>query len=95
MSITPPRIEALPASFVPNLRPMSSPVMQIKKVTAPIMNASTSASRRVYSAMVKPTDSASIEVATPCSASAQRLSPLTSSSFSPPRSPSRSMLPPM
>ena len=41
--ITPPRIEALPASRVPKRFPSRRPIMQMPKVTTPMMNASTQA----------------------------------------------------
>ena len=42
--ITPPRIPALPASFVPTLRPMKIPARQIRKVSAPMISEARSAS---------------------------------------------------
>ena len=43
MRMTPPRMEALPAKTVPNLRPMSRPTVQMTKVTAAMMAAQTNA----------------------------------------------------
>ena len=63
--IAPPKIPALPASFVPAFLPIRIPAKQIKKVTTPIRMHERSASGRLYSAIVKPTERASIEVAIP------------------------------
>ena len=65
MSIVPPRMPALPANAVPNLRPRKTPRLHMTNVTAAIIRTDTTASAMVCSAMVKPTESASIEVATP------------------------------
>ena len=62
--IIPPAISALPANFVPNFLPIITPARQITKVTAIIKHTATSAVKKLYSAIVKPTDKASIEVAT-------------------------------
>ena len=66
MRITPPRIPALPASLVPARLPIKIPKRQMAKVTAPIIRQAIRASKKLCSAIVKPTDKASIEVATPC-----------------------------
>ena len=63
--IEPPKTEALPESFVPKVLPKSSPTAHKIKVTRAITRQQTSAISQSYSAMVKPTESASIEVATP------------------------------
>ena len=69
MRMTPPRIEALSENFVPNFLPITNPAMQIKKVITAMMRDAVSAMTKPYSAMVKPTDKASMEVATPCTIS--------------------------
>ncbi len=56
-------IVALSENLVPNFFPMISPAMQMANVTAEMMRAQTRAIRKSYSAMVKPTDRASMEVA--------------------------------
>ena len=85
---------ALPDNRVPTVRPMRSPSRQMPNVTAAMMSEQVSAAAVSYAAMVKPTDSASMEVATPCSSSAPTPTPEVSAS-SPPRSPSRSIEPPI
>ena len=65
MRIMPPKIEDLPARAVPNFLPMITPPRQMMKVTAAITSEQRNASRRLYEEIVKPTESASIEVATP------------------------------
>ena len=80
IKMAPPSTEALPARCVPKRRPITSPAVQITKVTAAMMPAHASAISGPYSAMVKPTDSASMEVATPCKTSPP---PLTASLSSP------------
>ena len=55
----------------------------------------TRAMSRSYSAMVKPTDRASMDVATPCTSRAPRPSLGAASSSPPPRMPSMSIFPPM
>ena len=65
MRMTPPKILALPASLVPNFLPMNTPAKHRRKVTQPMMRHSVSAIKKVKSAMVKPTDRASREVAMP------------------------------
>ena len=94
MRMTPPRTEALPESLVPNFLPMESPAAQMKKVTNAMMREQTSAMNQPYSEMVKPTDRASMLVATPCMKSAPALSS-AASSVSSPLMPSRSILPPI
>ena len=51
--------------FMPKYFPILSPAMQIPKVTAPIISASARAACQVYSALVKPTERASMDVAIP------------------------------
>ena len=63
--IEPPRMLALLANFNPNFLPSFSPNMQIKKVTMPMVKDSIRAKGNVKLAIVKPTDSASIDVAIP------------------------------
>ena len=65
------------------------------KVTTPMISASTSAIGNGSSAIVNPTDSASIEVATPMTMSDQKLIGGRSSASEPPFMPSQSILPPM
>ena len=60
--IIPPRICALLDNFVPNFFPIINPPMQIKKVTIAMIREATRAMIQLYSAIVKPTDNASIEV---------------------------------
>ena len=43
IKITPPKIDAFPASLVPNFRPRHSPAMQIANVTVAISSDATSA----------------------------------------------------
>ena len=74
---------ALPESLVPNFLPMARPASQMKKVTIATMREQTSAMNQPYSEMVKPTDSASMLVATPCMKSAPALSSAASSVSSP------------
>ena len=85
------------SSFRPIVRPRKSPQRQIASVTAPMISDSVSAAEKGYSSIVKPTESASIEVATPWSSSVPRPSALFSSASSSARArtPSRSILPPM
>ena len=87
-------MDALPESFVPNFLPMRRPAMQMKKVTTAMMSDAARAIRQPYSEMVKPTERASMLVATPCMSSAPALSS-AASSVSSPRMPSTSILPPM
>lgn len=82
ISMMPPSMEAFPASLVPNFLPMISPPTQMAKVTAAMIRAQTRAVRKPYSAIVNPTESASIEVATPWTSSAYR--PTLGFSTSPP-----------
>lgn len=63
--IEPPRMLALLASFKPNFLPSFNPNIQIKKVTMPMIIDSIRAKGNVKLAIVKPTDSASIDVAIP------------------------------
>ena len=91
---------ALPLSFVPAARPMRSPPLQITKVTTAMRMVAANASIRWYSEIVNPTESASIEVATPCiasfpSGSFASVSSMPHSSPSGFRMPSSSILPPM
>lgn len=65
IKIIPPKIVALPESFVPNFFPRNNPAIQIKKVTKAIIKAQTNAICQPYSEIVQPTESASIEVAIP------------------------------
>ena len=65
MSIIPPITVPFPATAFPMRLPARSPTIQIAKVTAPIISDSASADQTLIPAMVNPTDSASIEVATP------------------------------
>ena len=65
IKITPPRISALLESFVPNRLPRERPDMEMKNVTVAMIREQTRAISQSYSAMVKPTDKASMEVATP------------------------------
>ena len=95
MSITPPRMPALPASFVPNLRPKIRPAQQIKNVTIAIVITEEIASVRLYSEIVKPTERASIDVATPWIKSAENVSLLHPHSSHLHRMPSISIFPPM
>ena len=62
----PPRIDAFEASLVPNLFPIIRPAKHMIKVTTPMITAQTNADKNPYSAIVKPTESASIEVGMPC-----------------------------
>ena len=94
IKMAPPKMEALPARRVPKVRPITSPAVQITKVTAAITAAQATAIQGPYSAMVKPTDSASMEVATPCSSRPPLLTASASSSYLW-RTPSHSILPPM
>ena len=80
--MAPPKMPALLASLVPAFLPITMPAKHITKVTAPISRQASSASAKLYSAMVKPTDSASMDVATPCTSSA----PKPTAGFSPPPS---------
>ena len=68
--------------------------MQRKKVTTAMMRDATNAISQPYSEMVKPTESASMLVATPCMNRAPALSSVASSASSP-LMPSTSILPPM
>ena len=72
ISIAPPRIPAFPASLVPAFLPIAIPEKQITNVTAPIRRQATKASIKLCSEIVNPTDSASIEVAIPCTNNAVR-----------------------
>ena len=63
--ITPPNIFAFPARRVPNFLPSTRPAMQITNVTIAIIRQASNASDRLYSEIVKPTESASIDVAIP------------------------------
>ena len=92
--MTPPRILALPESCVPNFLPMRRPAMQRMKVTTAMMIAAVSAISQPYSEMVKPTERASMLVATPYMNSPPTLSSAASSPSSP-WIPSISILPPM
>ena len=65
MRIIPPRIPAFLLRCVPAFLPIASPAMQIAKVTTQIMREETNAMSTSYSAVVKPTESASIDVAIP------------------------------
>ena len=65
IKMTPPNMHALLDNLVPNFLPMISPAMLIKNVTTAMIKAQTSAIIKPYSAMVKPTDNASMEVAIP------------------------------
>ena len=94
MRMIPPSTEALPESLVPNFLPMRRPAMQRKKVTTAMMPEAVSAISQPYSAMVKPTERASMLVATPCIKRAPALS-AAASSVSSPRMPSISILPPI
>lgn len=67
MRITPPKMVALSASFMPKRFPRKSPAMQMAKVTIPMMILASIALAKGYSAKVKPTESASMEVASPWS----------------------------
>ena len=62
----PPIIVALFENTIPNFFPSPSPTKQITNVSAPIISAATTAINKPYSAIVKPTDNASIDVAIPC-----------------------------
>ena len=84
----------MPESLVPNFLPMDRPASQMKNVTTAMMREQTRAISQPYSEMVKPTDSASMLVATPCTKSAPALSSAASSASSP-LMPSSSILPPM
>ena len=72
MSIAPPKIPALPASLVPAVFPMRIPAKHMKKVSTPRRRQAINASNTLYSEIVKPTESASIEVAIPCTMSAPK-----------------------
>lgn len=65
INIVPPKIPALFESAVPNFFPSISPKKHIKNVTVAIINEHKSAVRKLYPAMVKPTERASMEVAIP------------------------------
>ena len=65
ISIHPPSIDAFQESLVPAFRPIRRPPTQITKVTAAMIRPAVFAMIRSYSAIVKPTDNASMEVATP------------------------------
>ena len=88
---------AFPASLVPNFFPMKTPAKHTQNVTPPMMSASESASGAESSAIVKPTESASMDVATPCRSSAAIPVAFFSliSLSAPPRIPSTSIFPPM
>ena len=75
MSIAPPKIDALPAKCVPNFLPRKSPNKQIPNVTAAMSKAQALAIQISYDAMVKPTERASMEVATPCTSNADMPNP--------------------
>ena len=68
----PPNISALFDNFVPHFFPSHIPKKERKKVTIAIILAHMNAIHTLYSAMVNPTDSASIEVAIPCIMSAKK-----------------------
>ena len=78
----PPKIEAFPAIFVPNFLPIISPEKQMPKVTKAIIKAETKAIKKPYSEIVQPTESASIDVAIPCTIKAPKPSPDFSASDS-------------
>ena len=63
--IIPPNIPALPQSFVPAVLPSNTPLRHMTKVITAIISAAIIAEARLYSAIVKPTESASIDVAIP------------------------------
>ena len=65
MRIAPPRSCALFESLVPNFFPTISPAVHITNVTIAIIKDGRNAPKEEYSAIVKPTDSASIDVAIP------------------------------
>ena len=65
MRITPPNTVALSASAVPNFLPIMIPLRHIIIVTAAMIAAHKSAVGRSYSAIVNPTESASMDVAIP------------------------------
>ena len=67
IKIIPPKIFALPDNFVPKFLPINKPIIQIIKVVNAIIKAQIKAIAKPYSLIVQPTESASIEVATPCS----------------------------
>ncbi len=70
MRMTPPRMDALPESLVPNFLPMRRPAMQMKEGDGRNDEGAASAISQPYSEMVKPTERASMLVATPCMNSA-------------------------
>ena len=65
----PPTICALAERFFAAALPIKRPVMQMANVTSAIVSEATAAMMAPYSAIVKPTLSASIEVAKPCNKS--------------------------
>ena len=75
--------------------PRYRPAIQIAKVTAPMMADSASACAKRYSEMVKPTDSASMDVATLWISSSVPPNGLSSALPSSPRRPSHIILPPI
>ena len=63
ISMMPPITVALSENLSPIFFPKTSPATQIAKVTAPMIADDSKASETLYSDMVNPTESASIEVA--------------------------------
>ena len=63
--MTPPTIPAFPEIREPIRPPRRRAARQSPKVTTPMISDSTKAKGREYSAIVNPTDSASMEVAIP------------------------------
>ena len=80
---------------MPIFLPISSPAPQTANVTAEMISEAASAAAQSYAAIVKPTESASMDVATPCRKSAPGVSRGAAQSSRPPRSPSSTILPPI
>ena len=72
--MSPPSMDARPARSSPSLRPILRPARQMNNVTTPMISDDSSACTVLYDAVVNPTESASIDVATPCIISAQNVS---------------------
>ena len=95
IKILPPNMDDFPASLVPKVFPIATPKAQITQVIKPITIAQTSASSALYSDMVNPTESASMEVATPCTNSIMKVVFCREHSSPSQRIPSYSIFPPI
>lgn len=98
----PPIMVALSENFSPSFLPKTSPPKQITKVNTPMIKEDSKAAGKLYSAVVKPTESASMEVAIPCTIRTPKVSFLTPllsfSSLSPGvffENPSQTIFPPI